>query len=253
MKLTTRLAGVAIGALALLGTATAASASTTHFVPGPQANVTSATTRIVDRPDSGGNGNWADDWFQRTATITSLGSAPLTDCAVGATVCYEYTATLNDHNGRFRTIPDAYTPNQSGAWLGTVLPSRSVSGQMSGQGGFTAFYADGTPSASQVPSTSTGDANGTVTYGPSGNAPSYEWPQLFFGSSVTLTSLNEATYNYGYGLITFKSVPRVIGFYYRHHHRHPIIIHILVPVHQHWVDADSNNGGQELSAGNITG
>ena len=84
---------------------------------------------------------------------------------------------------------------------------------MSGNGEFPSFYATELPDAHKVPGINDGDAN-----------PSTTWPELAFPAGTQFTGLSEDTFSYSY-----------------HHGA------------QHWLDADSNSGGQSADAGNITG
>ena len=142
------------------------------------------TTHLTDRPDSGGNGNWAADDFTRHATITPDGTAPLADCSPTATTCYAYTASLKD-DGTFTTINGAFTPNQGGADVGDLITA-TVTGRMSGYGDFTTFYATTKPSAQFVPQHVERQRM----------TRSYLWPDLFFPSTATVTGVNEATWGY---------------------------------------------------------
>ena len=132
------LAGSA-GLLASLGAvgASAASASTHRN------QTLTATTKIVNRYDGGGNGYWAYDSFGRVLNLQYLGKVTpamiAADPALASTP-YMYTATLTD-KGTFKDIPGAFTPNQGGRDAGRTLRPTQVKGTMSGYGDFAVFYA----------------------------------------------------------------------------------------------------------------
>ena len=173
----------------------------------------SAETLMTNRPDSGGNGDWANDQFTRKITIDQQTSTAATNCSPTATQCFLIAgAKLTDTDGTFTTISGAFTPNQFGTDAGLHI-THVVSGKMSGNGEFPAFYATELPNAHKVPGTNDGDAN-----------PSSTWPELAFPAGTQFTGLSETTFSYSY-----------------HHGA------------QHWLDADTNGGGQSAAAGNITG
>ena len=173
----------------------------------------SADTLMTNRPDSGGNGDWANDEFTRKVTIDQQTPTAASNCGLTATQCFLIEgAKLTDTDGTFTTISNAFTPNQFGTDAGLHI-TNVVSGKMSGNGEFPAFYATELPDAHKVPATNDGDAN-----------PSTTWPELAFPAGTQFTGLSEDTFSYSY-----------------HHGT------------QHWLDADTNNGGQSATAGNITG
>jgi len=175
-----------------------------------------AVTKLTNRSDSGGNGNWAYDCFTRTAKVVLRGEAPLSACGVATGHCYAFTASLSDE-GSFTTISGAYTPNQGAPFTGDTI-SGQPKGHFNGYGLFGTFFADQLPSAHLVPRKVNGDAN-----------PSYLWPTLFFSSTATLVGTgNENDWGYTYWTTTEH-------------------------LHQHWVDASFNSGGQLPVAGNISG
>jgi hypothetical protein len=194
--------------------ASTASAATNHR-HGVQHTYT-AVTRLSHRSDSGGNGNWALDTFTRTAKVVLRGTAPLSDCGVASGACYAYTASLNDR-GDWATIAGAFTPNQGAPYTGDTI-SGSPHGDFRGYGLFGTFYATTLPNTHLVPRHLVGDSD-----------PSYLWPTLFFPASATLAGTgNENDW----------------GYTYRTTSAH---------LHQQWVDASFNGGGQVPAAGNITG
>ena len=56
------------GAATLSALAATAASASPH--PAPHSHSLTAVTRMVNRDDSGGNGNWAKDYFTRTLKIT---------------------------------------------------------------------------------------------------------------------------------------------------------------------------------------
>ena len=213
------------GAATLSALAATAASASPH--PAPHSQRLTAVTRMVGRDDSGGNGNWAKDYFERTLTITQEpGTVPLADCSPTATTCYAFTASLSDW-GFFRTIPGAYTPNQGGTDAGAVIKG-TVYGNMHGSGDFATFYATALPSAHLVPHVNVGNSN-----------PSYLWPELAFAPGTTITGLNEDPWGYYYSA-------RVLVRHGWWHRRYEI---------QRWADTSvpANDDGQGATAGNISG
>src|ERR1039457_3818888 len=94
-----RVIQVALGVTAVAGMGlagiipAAASASTHNSHRSGRSQDVSATTRLRDRQDSGGNGNWAVDRFTRVATITPAGVGTLANC--GITTAPSFTVTFN--------------------------------------------------------------------------------------------------------------------------------------------------------------
>lgn len=173
-----------------------------------------ALTAISNRPDSGGNGNWGIDTINRDVIVTNHGVVPNADCSPAAIHCWSYTATLAD-SGTFNTIHNAFTPNQFGTNAGKHIAS-SVFGTISGSGSYT-FDASTLANGSLVPGTTSGSA---LTTG--------DWYKLFFspGTEFSGPGLNN---NWSWSYTDSSSIS------------------------QKWTDAASNNGGQSLFAGNITG
>ncbi len=197
-------------AVALAGTAPALASAKPAAVHHPKV---SAETLMTNRPDSGGNGDWANDEFTRKVTIDQQTPTAAINCGVTATQCFLIAgAKLTDTDGTFTTISGAFTPNQGlhpGAHITNV-----VSGKMSGNGEFPSFYASELPDAHMVPATNDGSAN-----------PSSTWPELAFPAGTLFAGLTETTFSYTY------------------HHG----------ALQHWVDSDTTDSGQSLTAGDITG
>jgi hypothetical protein len=160
----------AAAAITLTGfSAVAASAST-------QSSTIFAQTRMLHRPDSGGNGNWAIDNLARSASLTSLGRVTPANCGNVSGPCYGYEATLQD-KGAFTPIQDAFTPNQGAPYTGEIITT-TASGRISGQATFSEFYSSSLPSSSNVPTTVYGSGDSTST-----------WPELFFPSGATFQGL----------------------------------------------------------------
>jgi hypothetical protein len=195
----------AAGGLALPA-ASAAPVAVTH-------RAVHALTIMIERPDSGGNGNWAEDNFLREARVGTQTAVAASNCGVGATTCYQISgATLTDTDGTFTTIRGAFTPNQGAPFTGDHIRD-VVDGKMSGTGDFGSFFATALPSASRVPEFNFG-----------ANNPSGTWPELFFPPGTTFTGLSEGVFSYTYHAGA-----------------------------QRWVDSSSDSSGQIPSAGNITG
>lgn len=172
-----------------------------------------ALTIMLDRPDSGGNGNWADDNFAREARVGRSTAVAVSNCGTAATACFKISgAALTDVDGTFTTIRHAFTPNQGAPFTGEHIRG-VVDGRMSGTGSFGAFFATALPSASRVPEFNRGARN-----------PSGTWPELFFPPGTTFTGLSENVFSYSY---------HADG--------------------EHWTDASTDSSGQVPAAGNIRG
>jgi hypothetical protein len=140
----------------------------------------SAVTALSDRPDSGGNGNWAVDHLHRTLVITRTGSGT-------------YDAILTD-TGTFRTIPGAYAPDQGGSDLGThVTSSRYGLSQVTGQARFS-FTATSTPDLRLVPRHVSGSQFSTST-----------WYELAFPQGTVFGGTGITTWSWHYQLICIFS------------------------------------------------
>lgn len=248
MRTYTKLAAFAVAAVAPLAIAGTAAQASPHPVPNP---TTITITHMVNRPDSGGNGNWANDDFTRVLTIRSQGTTALTNCgALNTDTCYAFTADLRD-GGSFRTIGGAFTPNQGAPFTGRTLPNHSLTGPMSGNGQFTTFYATSQPNASLVPHTVFGS-----------NDPSSTWPQLAFSTPVTGLSENTFSYAYNTTVVSYRTVTVTkyrLQWVRKHHRwflervRYTVTVKVPVVHRENWVDSSSDSSGQVPSAGNITG
>jgi hypothetical protein len=175
------LIAAAVTAAAAVLAPAAASAATTTTTPRP---VYTAVTHLAQRPDSGGNGNWANDTFTRTAHVQLLGRAVPANCGTATGRCFVYGAWLDDA-GKFRTIPGAYAPNQ-GAYPGTTIGA-ARGGTFTGYGKFATFYATARPIPALVPAKVSGS-----------NYSSSTWPELFFPVGTTFAGVNEQAFGYFY-------------------------------------------------------
>ncbi len=171
----------ALAAAAILPAAAATAAAAASHSSG----TFTAVTQLAHRPDSGGNGDWANDAFTRTAQVTYRGVAPLAACGTTSGHCYAFTASLSD-SGKFTAIKGAFAPNQGAPYTGSLIKS-AVTGPMHGYGLFTTFFATAMPQPGLVPHKVTGKAH-----------PSSQWPGLFFPSSAKVTGLNENDWGYYY-------------------------------------------------------
>jgi hypothetical protein len=115
--------------------ATVASASTT----------VTATTTLADHPDSGNNGDWANDNFTRVASVTSLGEVTGSVCAPLASPCFSYSGSLSD-SGSFTTISGADSPN-----VGTPISGVQTGSFEGGQPTFDFYATSGVVSATAIP------------------------------------------------------------------------------------------------------
>ena len=148
--------GASVAGLALPGTANAV------------ANA-SATTTFQAHPDSGNHGNWADDDFNRVATVTFVSVDPtLSDCGSTATSCFIYAGTIADA-GSFSGISGAKSP-QAGVTL-TGTPS----GPFKGGSSVKFFSSSDTASAAGVPASVTG----------AGPVSATDWVEQFFPAGTT--------------------------------------------------------------------
>lgn len=190
-----------------------ASPGTAHASP-----VTSRTavTTLVDRPDSGNGGDWADDYVSRMLTITLTGIT-----GSGPSKTWHYAAYVKD-NGWFYTIDGALTPNQSGPYTGQRITGTAI--------GLMAGYADFYFTASQPFSTR---ANLGLPAYEAGNPAttaeqtSYWFEQAFpHGTVFGGPGIGEWSWTY----VTFAPLPNG----------------------QRWIDAWNNGYGDSPGDGNIS-
>ena len=223
---TRRIGGASVAALAVvtLGTV-AANAATLHG----SAPVT-ATTKIINRPDSGGAGNWAYDTMTRTATWTYLGKAG------PAATPYQYQVTLRDA-GTFKDIPGAYTPNQGGRYAGTILKPAQVSGTITGTATAGVFDASAKVNSPRtfanlgVPIRLSGATQ-------NGRYPTGTWAEDAFPAGTVFAGVSLLDWGWDY------AVPAVTVTV--HGVRHTVKA-------QDWSDTAGNGGGQLRGDGQITG
>lgn len=135
-----------------------------------------ATSSVLDHPDSGNGGNWAVDSITRTASVTLKGVTSVSNCGSGATTCYLYEGTIAD-TGSFTTASsgdvttDSKSPN-----AGTTI-NGTETGSLTG-GSAVEFYASSNaPTASTVPAVVSGVVSGERT--------TTNWVEQFFPAGTT--------------------------------------------------------------------
>jgi len=217
----------AIG-LSALATTGAASAKTVKV------QTSTAYTQLVNRPDSGGNGNWATDQLTRELILTYQGPSG------NAAYPYAYTAQLVD-KGTFKDLPGQFKPNQGAPYTGQLLGLTQVTGSASGGGYFYEFLASGKANSAKS------YANLGVPIRVKGSAdPSSTWPELAFPAGTQFSGMNEAEFAYTYIVPAYTTthVVKVNG---------KNVTVKVVHKAQQWVDASYNSAGQIRSAGQISG
>jgi Putative Ig domain len=135
------------------------------------------TTAITNDYDSGGNGNWANDDFSRTFTMTQQNSTVCSDDTklspgFNSSLDTCYSAAINDA-GTFTTLLNAYEPNQgfSGPQTGDHI-ANVVSGTFSGGATWTLFSPNANqPDVSNVLAT----LDDSFTHPPSGANSTTQW------------------------------------------------------------------------------
>jgi hypothetical protein len=240
MRKSTRVLGwAATGIMAAgipLGLAASSASAATH-------HPLTATTKIVNRLDNGGNGPWAHDTMTRTATVNFLGK--VTQAMVDANPAlapylgtFMYNGSIQD-KGTFKDIPGAFAPNQSGHNLGKHLRPTQVSGPMTGSGYWGVFYASQKAHNGLVPQQLRG-AHLNSLY------PSSVWPELFFPAGTTFQGVNEGAYDYNYQAVPHtKYVVKTVNG--------KRVIVKVIKFAQHWEDSSWNNDGQLPRDGQILG
>lgn len=148
-----------------------------------------AVTALFLRPDSGFNsGNpWALDDFTRTVNIQRGTLVSGTNCGLIAShVCYQWTASFNDHSGMFQTIPGVLSPGLDDLTL--LVAER---GSFSGTQTETVFdtYASAFPGDVPVTENDNGTLSGTS---------SQNWPCQFFGNAGFCHAPGASTFSYHY-------------------------------------------------------
>ena len=161
---------------------------------------------VSNHADGGGNGFWAEDNGTGTVIITRTG--PNT-----------YTGHLS-YSGSFKTIPGAFTPNQSVPFTGETL----TSSQHVGSTATTAGSEDYSFTASRAP-------NMIAQVKVNGDNPrASDWPKLAFPSNTVFSNYTVTDYSFIYRL---RCSPQ--------------------DVYQTWTETSENNDGQQQNAGNING
>jgi hypothetical protein len=183
---------------------------------------TSASTAVSNRPD-GGHGTpaiWADDTFTRTLTVnvdaTDTNCGPVTPAGDSC-----YAVTLSDH-GTFTTRPGAGAPNVNSPHVGAALSitSPAVTGNFSG--GYTQHvFSDNAPDSSLVPASE--DDHGVSTG--TGFHSTENWYKQAFPASTSFGTVQDGAYSWTYDTSGCET----------------------------WVDSSSNNDGNSVGDGNITG
>lgn len=169
----------------------AANASTPSF------SVT-AITKVLNRPDSGNVGYWADDNFTRKAKITFGGAVAASHCG-GTSPCFHWTGVVADA-GTFVTLVGQTSPGV-GDLNGNPAPKLGVkaTGPMAG-GILYSFYTNSkAASAKGVPAKE--DDKNTLN-----GVPTHAWVTQFFakgtkfwdstGASNTYLNLNVGGWAY---------------------------------------------------------
>ena len=164
------LAVAAAAGLALTAGAAQATTGTVH-----------ATTKITGRPDSGVAGDWADDAFTRSVSLTFGSEVNLSHCGGTTSTghCYHWTAKITDA-GTFTTIVGQDAPGvgymNGGA---TIVNGVAATGPMAGSYNYDFYSSWKTANASLVPKTEN-DGNAV----PTGRKTTGAWPEQFFGNGA---------------------------------------------------------------------
>lgn len=174
-------AALAVPVIAALGVGAASAASATAK-SGVKSYTATAVTNVKDRPDSGDHGgNWANDYFARTASVTLLKEVAIANCGgtTGTGHCYHWQGSVTDE-GTFTTIIGATSPGNGSLNGGSPLViGVAVTGSMGGSYKYDFYSSWKTASKSLVP----GHENdqGVV---PTGKSTTGAWPEQFFGSTA---------------------------------------------------------------------
>jgi hypothetical protein len=214
-------AAAASGAGVFAATAASAATAGSAVVQPTAVRSYTAISHLTNRPDSGGNGNWANDDMHRTLTIRLLGST-----GTGSSTVYYYSASVKDV-GTFKTIDGAYTPNQGAPFTGQV-ENGSVPGTLRGSASYS-FTANALPNVALVPAHVDGSADSTST-----------WYELAFPKGTTFGGAGIGNWGWRYNgpvVVTLDSTGK----------------HVLSVSHERWADTASNDAGQLAADGNIDG
>jgi hypothetical protein len=124
-------------------------------------NARFAGSTLSNRPDSGGNGNWANDHISRGSVVLYMG-----DTVAG----HNYQGSVYDSPASFHALAGAYTPNQ-GITKGATIKD-SIGGSMVGS---TGYLFTSSSFVTQFPASAySGGSPATST-----------WYQLFFPAGKT--------------------------------------------------------------------
>lgn len=144
----------------------------------PTEDCKTVVTNLVDRPDSGTNGQWAKDTFTRTVKVCHVSEMTKLTVPVES---WNYTATVVD-KGTFLTLGGPNLSPGNNKKLLAEIPGTF-------EGGFTATFA--APANWQFYSDT--HLQGKILSGPAGqgNPTSSEWVKSLWTSGFVGTSLNE--------------------------------------------------------------
>lgn len=236
--------GLTLGAVAILATTGAASASAATVPAAHHVYPLKAVTNLYNRPDSGGVGNWANDALTRTVTFREIGAS------AGV---YTYVATLGDR-GEFTTISGAYTPNQGGIYAGDKI-SGQVSGSMSGSASFEFTATNPIDNHARnlgVPATLFGAVGSTSI-----------WYELAFPAGTTFGGLGIGNWGWNYktAVTEYKYVKVEVMkngkpvLNPKTHKPEYKTVKVSYVLNERWADTSAvkNNAGQLPADGNILG
>lgn len=116
-----------------------------------------AVTTLSNRPDSGGNGNWANDHMSRASMVLLMGGSPGN---------WDYQSSVYD-TGSFHGLAGAFTPNQDITYKNDTQADSSGGTLV----GFANYHFTASSLASAYPP-ATGSGSGPSSTG--------NWPKQFF-------------------------------------------------------------------------
>jgi hypothetical protein len=229
--------------LAIAGGAAATTAGAASAATHP-AKPVEAITKIVNRADNGGGGQWANDSYTRTLDLYYLGKS--TNTAMAATP-FMYWAKVTD-TGTFRNLPGQLAPNQGGKYAGVQMKAGQVSGPVAGAGQWGVFYASAKAERGLAPRMLKGNALNA-------QYPSATWPELAFPVGTTFSGVNESAYDYLYQAVPFTKyvVKTVHGQPVLDPKTHKPVLIKITGFKQTWRDASYNGDGQLRADGQILG